>query len=99
MVWFVTIGLIAYCIGSLPAGYLAGRMGGIDIRKVGSGNVGATNVTRVLGKRVGYPVFLVDFCKGLVAVLLAQAISHRCGLNSIATDLCVALAGIFSVVG
>jgi len=99
MVCFVTIGLIAYCIGSLPAGYLAGRMGGIDIRKVGSGNVGATNVTRVLGKRVGYPVFLVDFCKGLVAVLLAQAIARRCGLNSMATDLCAALAGIFSVVG
>jgi glycerol-3-phosphate acyltransferase PlsY len=99
MVCFVTIGLIAYCIGSLPTGYLAGRIGGIDIRKVGSGNVGATNVTRLLGKRVGYPVFLVDFCKGLVAVLLAQAIARRCGLNSLATDLCAALAGIFSVVG
>jgi glycerol-3-phosphate acyltransferase PlsY len=99
MVCFVTIGLIAYCIGSFPTGYLAGRMGGIDIRKVGSGNVGATNVTRLLGKRVGYPVFLVDFCKGLVAVLLAQAIARRCGLNSLATDLCAALAGIFSVVG
>ncbi len=99
MVCFVTIGLIAYCIGSFPTGYLAGRMRGIDIRKVGSGNVGATNVTRVLGKPVGYPVFLVDFCKGLVAVLLAQVIARRCGLNSMATDLSAALAGIFSVVG
>jgi glycerol-3-phosphate acyltransferase PlsY len=99
MVCFVTIGLIAYCIGSFPAGYLAGRMRGIDIRKVGSGNVGATNVTRALGKHVGYPVFLVDFGKGLVAVLLAQAIARRCGLNSMATDFCAALGGIFSVVG
>lgn len=99
MLCFVTIGLIAYCIGSFPSGYLAGRMRGIDIRKVGSGNVGATNVTRVLGKRLGYLVFLVDFCKGLVAVLLAQAIARRCGLNSMATDLCAALGGIFSVVG
>jgi acyl phosphate:glycerol-3-phosphate acyltransferase len=99
MLCFVSVGLIAYCIGSFPTGYVVGRMLGIDIRKVGSGNVGATNVTRVLGKRVGYPVFAVDFCKGLLPVLLAATIARRCGLDSMATDLCAALAGIFSVVG
>jgi len=56
-------------------------------------------VTRVLGKRFGYPVFLVDFVKGLVPVLVARAIAHRCQLDSVATDLCVAVAGIFSVIG
>ncbi len=99
MLCFVSVGLIAYCLGSFPTAYVVGRVRGIDIRKVGSGNVGATNVTRVLGKRVGYPVFLVDFCKGLVAVLLAEAIARRCGLNPMATDVCAALGGIFSVVG
>jgi acyl phosphate:glycerol-3-phosphate acyltransferase len=99
MVCFVSIGLVAYLIGSFPTGYIAGRLRGIDVRKVGSGNVGATNVTRVLGKRFGYPVFLVDFLKGLVPVLLARAIAHRCQLDPIATDLCVALAGVFSVGG
>lgn len=99
MLCFVSAGLVAYLIGSFPTGYIAGRLRGIDIRKVGSGNPGATNVTRVLGKKFGYPVFVIDFCKGLVPVFLAGAIARRCGLDSFATDLCIALAGIFSVVG
>ena len=99
MLCFVSVGLIAYLIGSFPTGYLAGRLRGVDVRKVGSGNVGATNVTRVLGKKFGYPVFVVDFCKGLFPVLLAGVIAHRCGLTSLASDLCIAIAGIFSVVG
>ena len=68
MLTFATVALLAYLLGSIPSGYIAGRIGGIDVRKVGSGNVGATNVTRVLGKRFGYPVFVVDFGKGLAAV-------------------------------
>src|SRR5437868_4081559 len=99
MLCFVSAGLIAYLIGSFPTGYVAGRLRGIDLRKVGSGNVGATNVTRVLGKKFGYPVFLVDFCKGLFPVLLAGAIAYRCGLPSLSADMCIAIGGIFSVVG
>jgi acyl phosphate:glycerol-3-phosphate acyltransferase len=96
---FASVGLIAYLIGSFPTGYLVGRLRGIDVRKVGSGNVGATNVTRVLGKQFGYPVFVVDFFKGLVAVLLAVVIAFRFQVDSAATDLCAAVGGIFSVVG
>ena len=99
MLCFASAGLIAYLIGSFPSGYIAGRLRGVDVRKVGSGNVGATNVTRVLGKKFGYPVFVIDFCKGLFPVLLAGAIAHRCGLSALAADLCIAIAGIFSVVG
>jgi glycerol-3-phosphate acyltransferase PlsY len=99
MLCFVSVALIAYFIGSFPTGYLIGRMRGIDLRKVGSGNLGATNATRVLGKQFGYSVFLVDFCKGLVPVLLAGSIARRCALDSTATDLCTAVGGIFSVVG
>lgn len=99
MLCFVSAGLIAYLLGSFPSGYIAGRIRGVDVRKVGSGNVGATNVTRVLGKKFGYPVFLVDFCKGLFPVLFAGTIAHRCDLSSLSTDLCIAIAGIFSVVG
>lgn len=58
-------------LGSFPAGYFAGRLAGVDIRGVGSGNIGATNVLRVLGKRWGYPVFLIDAFKGFAAVRLA----------------------------
>ena len=62
---------VGYFSGSFPAGYFAGRIAGIDVRKEGSGNIGATNVLRVLGKRWGYAVFLIDFFKGFAAVRLA----------------------------
>ena len=57
----------SYCIGSIPTAYLAGRLcKGIDIRQYGSGNVGATNAFRVLGKGPGVAVFLVDAIKGFI---------------------------------
>ena len=62
---------VGYFFGSFPAGYFAGRLAGVDVRKEGSGNIGATNVLRVLGKRWGYAVFLIDFFKGFAAVRLA----------------------------
>ncbi len=65
----------SYLLGSIPFGYLAGRIRGIDIRKAGSGNIGATNVVRVLGKAYGYPVFVLDFLKGLGAVRISIAIA------------------------
>jgi acyl phosphate:glycerol-3-phosphate acyltransferase len=65
----------SYLLGSIPFGYLAGRLVGIDIRKAGSGNVGATNVVRVLGKVYGYPVFALDFLKGFGAVKIAMLIA------------------------
>jgi acyl-phosphate glycerol 3-phosphate acyltransferase len=61
--------LIAYLIGAVPFGYLVARMRGVDILKVGSGNIGATNVGRVLGRRFGILVFLLDFAKGAGPVL------------------------------
>ena len=62
----------SYLLGSIPFGYLAGRIVGIDIRQAGSGNVGATNVVRVLGKGYGYPVFALDFLKGFGAVKISM---------------------------
>ncbi len=67
--------LIAFAVGgfacgSLPTAYLVGRVRGTDIRKHGSGNVGATNAFRVFGKSVGLFVFAVDFAKGAVPVLV-----------------------------
>jgi glycerol-3-phosphate acyltransferase PlsY len=60
-----------YLCGSLPFGYWAGKLKGIDIRQHGSGNIGATNVIRVLGKGIGIPVFLLDMIKGWLPVFLA----------------------------
>ena len=67
----VALSFLGYLFGSFPAGYLAGRLAGIDVRSVGSGNIGATNVLRVLGKRWGYAVFFLDAFKGFAAVRLA----------------------------
>lgn len=62
----------AYLIGSVPFGYLAGRMNGLDLREHGSCNIGATNAVRVLGKKWGIPVFICDFLKGYVPLLLMK---------------------------
>jgi glycerol-3-phosphate acyltransferase PlsY len=61
--------IAAYALGSIPAAYLAGKWKGIDLRKHGSGNLGATNVFRVLGPRIGVAVFAFDMLKGAVPVL------------------------------
>lgn len=60
----------SYLLGSIPAAYIAGRSRGIDLRKHGSGNLGATNVIRVLGARIGLLVFAFDMAKGAVSALL-----------------------------
>ena len=77
MLTFAVVVIASYLLGSIPFGYLAGRMAGIDIRNCGSGNVGATNVIRTLGKGYGYPVFALDFLKGLGAVKMSILIATR----------------------
>jgi glycerol-3-phosphate acyltransferase PlsY len=67
--------VLAYLLGAIPSGYLAGRLRGIDIREVGSRNVGATNVFRSLGKTIGVAVMLADIGKGIAAVAIAAAIT------------------------
>ena len=62
--------LAAFLLGSVPTGYLVGRLKGVDIRQHGSGNIGATNVLRTLGKPLGILVFVIDALKGLAAVLV-----------------------------
>lgn len=64
--------VLAYLIGSVPFGYIAGRINGIDLREHGSKNIGATNTVRVLGKRWGIPVFALDFLKGFAPLLLMK---------------------------
>ena len=77
MVTSLVVVIGSYLLGSIPFGYLIGRIGGIDIRQAGSCNIGATNVVRVLGKRYGYPVFILDFLKGFGAVKLSMLLATR----------------------
>jgi acyl phosphate:glycerol-3-phosphate acyltransferase len=91
--------IISYLLGSIPAGYLAGRIARADIRTMGSGNIGATNVTRVLGKRYGYPVFVIDFLKGLIAVRLSILLAKQMQLPETLTQLIGIIAAVACVVG
>ena len=78
MAWIYVVSVvIGYLLGSVPTGYLVGRRHGIDIREHGSGNIGATNVVRVLGKKPGYLVFFCDAIKGLLAVRLGIFLASR----------------------
>lgn len=61
--------VVAYALGSIPAALIAGKWKGVDLRKHGSGNLGATNVFRVLGPRIGVAVFVFDMAKGAIPVL------------------------------
>lgn len=90
----------AYLLGSVPAGFLLARSQGIDIRTRGSGNIGATNVGRVMGRRWGIACFAIDFLKGLIPSIVAAAVltgEAGAGLTPNARTgawLCVAVAAI-----
>ena len=70
MIWLLLIS--AYLIGAIPFGFCFGKLRGVDLREHGSGNIGATNAGRVLGKSYGFLVFALDFLKGLGPVLFAR---------------------------
>lgn len=76
---FILIALGAFLLGSIPTGYLAARAKGIDIREHGSGNIGATNVFRTLGKPLGVLVFFLDALKGFAAVAIASTMAPATG--------------------
>ena len=67
IVLYLSVALAAYLLGSIPTGFVFGQISGIDIRTVGSGNIGATNVFRTLGKPAGTAVLAIDALKGYLA--------------------------------
>jgi glycerol-3-phosphate acyltransferase PlsY len=78
--WMKIDGLIitiSYLLGSIPFGYLVAKAHGMDIRQHGSGNIGATNVIRVLGKKPGYTVFACDVLKGIIAVIAGKFLADH----------------------
>ncbi|MCU0665976.1 MAG: glycerol-3-phosphate 1-O-acyltransferase PlsY [Candidatus Omnitrophica bacterium] len=89
----ITAIIISYLVGSIPTAYLAGRiLKGIDIREFGSGNIGATNALRVLGKKTGFIVLLVDVLKGIVPVILLgnYVLSQNKALSQEFVYICIA---------
>jgi glycerol-3-phosphate acyltransferase PlsY len=73
---FVLMVIASYLVGAIPFGYLTARLRGVDILRQGSGNIGATNVGRVLGKRFGITVFFLDFLKGAVPAAVASSLGR-----------------------
>ena len=95
----VALSFLGYLFGSFPAGYLAGRLAGIDVRSVGSGNIGATNVLRVLGKRWGYAVFFLDAFKGFAAVRLAFFLVRYSPSAKPYAEYLAILTGVMCIIG
>ncbi len=93
----------AYLLGSIPFGFLIGRARGVDIRTVGSRNIGATNVGRVLGRPWGVLAFLLDLLKGLAPTLAAgfflSPILSASGWSEAARHLSVLAVGLMAVLG
>jgi glycerol-3-phosphate acyltransferase PlsY len=88
--------LIAFLLGSIPFGLIIARMKGIDIRQHGSGNIGATNVLRIVGKKYGITCLFLDLLKGLIPTILAISLIRFTGMkNPMALDVLENHAGIF----
>ncbi len=83
--------ILAYIIGSIPSGYLIARLYGIDIREHGSGNIGATNVARILGTKFFFIVFFLDFIKSYLFIAMMQTLG--------ASSMSVMLGGLALIFG
>ncbi len=96
--------VVSYLIGAIPFGWLIARSRGVDLFHAGSGNIGATNVGRVLGRKYGLIVFVLDFAKGAVPVALSRllpgAVHEAFGLPhslEVGMGLCAFLGHLFPV--
>src|SRR5262245_58853989 len=87
----LTAVFIAYVIGSIPFALLVAKWSGTDLRRIGSGNLGATNVMRASGVRAGLLVALLDMSKGMASVILALRLSPE--------PAAAAMAGVAAVIG
>jgi glycerol-3-phosphate acyltransferase PlsY len=96
--YFLTA-ILGYLLGSFPSGLLISRTRGVDIRNHGSGNIGATNVLRVLGKKWGYLVFALDALKGFAAVRIAFAIALAVGPGITPRELVGIAGGLACILG
>jgi glycerol-3-phosphate acyltransferase PlsY len=91
----------AYLLGSIPTGLLIGKKMGVDVRTRGSGNIGATNVARTVGKKVGVLVLLLDALKGgaPVALLAALDLDRRIAVGAPLDDYLVTAVGLAPIIG
>ena len=91
----ILLPIASYLIGAIPFGLMIGRLAGIDVRSSGSGNIGATNVTRLAGKKLGVFTLLLDCLKGFLPIFLASKVL----LQEPGREIVILLCGILAVVG
>jgi glycerol-3-phosphate acyltransferase PlsY len=102
IVCYVVTALLAYLLGSVPTGFLVAQAKGVDIRAVGSGNIGATNVLRTLGKPAGIFVLFVDALKGWLAVVLMTRLvllAFGLGADGARLEVCQITAALSAILG
>lgn len=98
ILFYVIAPLVLFLFGSIPFGYLAGKINGVDLRQHGSGNIGATNAWRVLGKGWGSFAFAGDFFKGLIPLLVLQYLTKSWPQGNTQQGLMI-LSGLAAVLG
>ena len=99
---YLLSGTVAYLMGSIPFGFLIAKTQGIDIRKVGSGNIGATNVFRSVSKKLGVVTFALDFLKGCCgAAVLPLIASHLAPIppGGLAKEILPVFCGAMTIIG
>lgn len=96
---YILAALAAYLLGSIPTGYLVAKAKGVDIRTVGSGNIGATNAMRALGKPAGIAVLLADALKGFAAAWLPVWLQSTLSVSAADLEVHRIIAGISAVLG
>ena len=103
LVSYIVTALVAYLLGSIPTGFLVAQARGIDIRTVGSGNIGATNAFRILGKPAGIFVLVTDALKGFLACRFTGLLVHRILIGSSPDDntdeMFKIIGGVFAILG
>jgi glycerol-3-phosphate acyltransferase PlsY len=99
---YILAGTLAYLMGSIPFGFLIAKTQGIDIRTVGSGNIGATNVFRSVSKKLGVITFALDFLKGYCGAALLPFLANAIAstpLEGLAKDILPVLCGALTIAG
>jgi glycerol-3-phosphate acyltransferase PlsY len=96
---YIVVSLVAYLLGSIPTGFLVAKARGVDIRTVGSGNIGAANTFRAVGRTAGIIVLLIDALKGFVAVGASNLVLNFFGVPEPNREMYRIVAAIFAVLG
>src|SRR6185436_9730592 len=92
--------ILAYLLGSIPTGFVIAKIRGIDIRAVGSGNIGATNVLRAAGKPAAILVLVIDGLKGYAACeWLGDLLLRWLPANSVEQETLKIIGGVFAILG